>query len=150
MMGAMLTRILEILSIALLMGLMMVTGLDVVGRYFLNAPLPGAFELTELMLAALVFAALPLVGRAGGHVDVDIVTEHLPARPRRAIALAVAALCALVLLIFAWRLGLLGAQQMADGMRSESLRVPFGPLAWFGAAACILAAVFGLMRGVSK
>jgi TRAP-type C4-dicarboxylate transport system permease small subunit len=78
MMNGLLGRVLEWLSIALLLGLMAVTGLNVIGRYFLNAPLRGAFELTEVLLAALVFSALPLVGRADEHVDVDIVTNFLP------------------------------------------------------------------------
>lgn len=150
MIGRVLTRALEALSIVLLLGLMLVTGCDVIGRYFLNAPLPGAFELTELMLAALVFAALPLVGQAGGHVDVDILTEQFSRRMQQIVAFVVSALCAVILLAFAWRLGLLGAQQVTDGMRSESLHVPFGPLAYFGAAACVLAAIFGIIRGVSK
>ncbi len=150
MIGGLLARALEALASLLLLGLMAVTGADVIGRYALNAPLPGAFELTEILLAALVFAALPLVGRAGGHVDVDILTDRLPGRARRAVALVVALLCAAILLVFAWRLGLLGGQQIADGMRSDSLHVPFGPLAWFGAGACALAAAFGLARAIAR
>lgn len=146
----MISRLLKSLSVILLLGLMAVTGLDVIGRYFLNAPLPGAFELTELMLCALVFAALPLVGRAGGHVEVDILTERFPAPLRRVLALVVAVICAAVLLVFAWRLGLLGEQQMTDGTRSESIHIPFAPLAFFGAAACIFAALSALIRGASK
>lgn len=143
-------RVLEWLSIALLLGLMAVTGLDVIGRYFLNAPLRGAFELTEVLLAALVFSALPLVGRAGEHVDVDIVTNFFPSGLQRALALVVAIICAGTLLVFAWRLGLLGQAQATDGARTESWGIPYAPLAFFGALTCVLAALYGILKAAGK
>jgi len=44
--------------------MMVLTFVDVVGRYLLNRPLRGAFELTELGLVVLIFAGLPLVSHA--------------------------------------------------------------------------------------
>ena len=41
---------------ALLAGLVGLTVVDVIGRYWFNAPVSGAFEMTQLMLGALVFA----------------------------------------------------------------------------------------------
>ena len=137
---------LEIVSGALLVSLMMVTGIDVIGRYLLNKPLTGAFELTELLLGALVFASLPLVSRAGGHVDVDLLVNSIPGRVRHVLNVMVGVLCATVLLFFAWRLWVLGVRQFADGAHSESLGVPFGLFAMFGAFTCVLAALFGLLR----
>lgn len=150
MMSRLLGRGLEGLSIVLLLGLMVVTGLDVIGRYFLNAPLRGAFELTELLLAALVFTALPLVSRAGEHVDVDIATILMPSRVQRALAVIVAILCAGTLLFFAWRLGLLGQAQATDGARSESWGIPYAPLAFLGAVMCALAAIYGIIKGATQ
>lgn len=140
------TVALEFISGALLVSLMMVTGVDVIGRYLLNKPLTGAFELTEMLLGALVFASLPLVSRSGGHVDVDLLMNLIPARVRHVLNMLVGVLSATVLLFFAWRLGILGVKQFADGAHSESLGVPFGIFAMFGAFTCILAAVFGLLR----
>ena len=137
---------LEIVSGLLLLALMSVTGVDVVGRYFLGAPLPGAFEMTELLLGALVFSALPLVGRTGGHVEVDLLATALPAAAARALLWMAAAVSAAVLAVFAWRLGAHGLGQAEDGARSISLGIPFAPLAFFGAASCLLAAILGLLR----
>lgn len=138
--------LLEGLAALLLIALMSVTVVDVVGRYAFDAPLPGAFELTELLLGALVFAALPLVGRAGGHVEVDLLAGLLPARLSIALLWIAAAVSAAVLAFFAWRLHALGLQQAQDGARSISLHIPFAPLALFGAASCLLAAAFGFLR----
>jgi TRAP-type transport system small permease protein len=140
-------RVLMGLAALLLLALMAVTGVDVVGRYLLNAPLSGAFELTELLLGALVFVALPLVSRAGAHVEVDLLTELLPRSVNRVLGVFAALVSAAVLGFFAWRLIVLGMGQMADGSRSVSLDVPFAPFAFLGAAACILSAIYGLKWG---
>ncbi len=137
---------LEALSAVLLIALMAVTGVDVVGRYLFDAPLPGAFETTELLLGAFVFAALPLVSREGGHVEVDLFAAFLPGRALRALGWFAAAAAAGTLGFFAWRLTVLGLHQWADGARSISLQIPFAPFAIFGAVACLLAAVYGLLR----
>lgn len=140
------TLALELVSGALLVSLMLVTGVDVIGRYLLNQPLAGAFELTEMLLGALVFASLPLVSRSGGHVEVDMLMNFVPARVKHVLNILVGILSAAVLLFFAWRLWILGVKQFADGAHSESLGVPFGYFAMFGAITCVLAAVFGLLR----
>lgn len=137
---------LEIFSGLLLVALMLVTGIDVVGRYLFDAPLPGAFETTELLLGALVFAALPLVSRAGSHVEVDILATLLPERIGTRLLWLASVIAAGVLLVFAWRLLALGLQQAEDGTRSISLGIPFAPIAIFGAVSCLAAAIFGFVR----
>lgn len=141
-----LARALEIAASALLLALMAVTVIDVVGRYLLKAPLTGAFELTELLLSALVFSALPLVGRARGHVEVDLLADRLPRGAARALGIAAAAISAAALLYFAWRLAIVAADLFATGARSSALAIPFAPFAAFGAFACLLAAAFGVLR----
>ncbi|WP_375261958.1 TRAP transporter small permease [Palleronia sp.] len=137
---------LEIFSGLLLVALMLVTGIDVVGRYLFDAPLPGAFETTELLLGALVFAALPLVSRAGSHVEVDLLATVLPERIGTYLLWLASVVAAGVLLVFAWRLLELGLQQAEAGTRSISLHIPFAPFAIFGAITCLVAAVFGFAR----
>src|SRR6266849_6455550 len=58
--------------------LMLLTCVDVVGRYFLNKPLTGGFELTEVLLASLIFAGLPLVTLRGDHITVDLFDPVTP------------------------------------------------------------------------
>jgi TRAP-type transport system small permease protein len=61
-----------------LLCLMMLTCVDVVGRYFFNRPVTGGFEITELLLAALIFAGLPLVTLRNDHVTVDLFDPITP------------------------------------------------------------------------
>lgn len=58
--------------------MMLLTFVDVGGRYLFSMPVPGGFEITELLLAALIFLGLPLVTAEGGHVDVDLLDAVLP------------------------------------------------------------------------
>lgn len=143
-----LIRGLEGLVALLLLALIAVTAVDVVGRYLLNAPLSGAFEMTELILGALVFAALPLVSRSGSHVEVDLLVGVLPTRVNHRLGLAAAAISAAVLVYFAWQLGRLGLNQLHEGSRSVSLGVPYWPFAALGTLCCLLAAWFGIRRAV--
>src|SRR5258707_10984481 len=63
---------------AVMLFLMLLTCVDVVGRYFLNKPLTGGFELTEVLLASLIFAGLPLVTLRGDHITVDLFDPVTP------------------------------------------------------------------------
>ncbi|SEA97863.1 TRAP transporter small permease [Rubrimonas cliftonensis] len=145
-MAGKLARALEVAAATLLLALMAVTIIDVVGRYLLEAPLVGAFELTELLLCAMVFAALPLASRDGGHVEVDLLAGALPRGAAEALARAAAAISAAVLLYFAWRLVIVAHDLIGTGARSNALVIPFAPFAAFGALACVLAAGFGVLR----
>lgn len=143
-----LTFVLEGLATLLLLALIAVTAVDVIGRYFLNAPLSGAFEMTELLLGALVFAALPLVSKSGQHVEVDLLAGSLPRHLNRKLGLIAAAISAAVLAYFAWQLATLGLDQWHEGARSVSLGVPYWPFAVLGMACCLLAAWFGVRRAI--
>ena len=58
--------------------MMMLTCVDVIGRYFFSQPIFGAFEITEMLLAALIFAGLPLVTLRNEHVTVDVLDPITP------------------------------------------------------------------------
>ena len=77
-------RILGGLAATLLFLLMLLTLIDVVGRYGFNAPVNGSYEITELLLAAIIFSALPLVSAKDAHITVDLIDcriyEHHPRR----------------------------------------------------------------------
>ncbi|MDO5369539.1 TRAP transporter small permease subunit, partial [Paracoccus sp. (in: a-proteobacteria)] len=65
-------RLLAAAGAGLTLLMVVVTCIDVVGRYLFNRPFGGAFEITQMSLAALVFVALPLTTRARAHVEVDL------------------------------------------------------------------------------
>lgn len=139
-------RLLAAMAALLILSLIAVTCIDVVGRYLLNRPFGGAFELTQMLLAALVFVALPLTTADGGHVEVDLALHLLPAPAQVVLGWLAGLVSAAVLGFFTWRLVLIGMAQLHEGTRSASLALPMAPLAFLAAISCAVSAVAVLMK----
>jgi hypothetical protein len=71
------------LSGGFLVALMAVTVVDVFGRYILNMPLLGAYELSETGIGIVVAAALPLVALDDGHIRLTLLDRQLGRRAVR-------------------------------------------------------------------
>src|SRR5262245_59408889 len=93
---------------------MMVSVVDVVGRYLFNRPLPGSSEITELLMATLIYAGLPLVSQRQAHIAVDLLDSVTP-RAVVPIRNAIIGLISIFVVgIIAWRLW-----AYADQLRSS-------------------------------
>lgn len=135
------------MAAAVLIALMIAaTCVDVIGRYLLNRPFGGAYELTQILLAALVFTALPLTTADGGHVEVDLALHLFPRRMQVLMGRLAGYVSAAALVCFAWRLVLTGLTQFDEGTSSPSLSLPMAPLAFLAAASCAVSAGILLLR----
>lgn len=128
------TRLLQLLIAGILFAILLVSLIDVGGRYLLNEPLFGADDLIRFGLAILVFAALPEVCRKREHVSVDLLSYVLPTAVRIGLARLFGATAAALLLYLAWRIGEVGLNALDYGDRSPLLRIPYAPLAFLLAA----------------
>lgn len=132
---------LEIVSALVIFAIMGVTVVDVVGRYVFNAPLPGSFELTQLLMVLVIFSALPAVCRAGAHITVDVLLNMVPKRIRKwplaVCGVAMAVILAFLAVVMWFRAG----EVWAVGDTTTYLQVPLGPFAYYIAIACGVAAV---------
>lgn len=126
---------------AVLFGMMMLTVVDVIGRYFFNAPVPGSAEATELLLAAIVFAGLPVTAARGEHIRVDLLEHLLGAGARRVLLMTGSLVAAAITAIVAWRLWLRAAELLGYDERSSHLNFPLSWLAFFMAATSAVAAL---------
>jgi TRAP-type C4-dicarboxylate transport system permease small subunit len=133
---------------ALLLALTFITCIDVVARYWFNAPLSGAYELTELFLAALVFLALPITTARGEHVEVDLIDAVAGGAISRMARPVTGLLTAGVLAVFAWRLWEHALRLAGDGAISDSLALPIAPVAFLAAIGCGLASLLAAARAL--
>lgn len=133
-------RLLGWVAAALLFVMMLVTCADVVARYFFASPLRGAFEVNELLLAAVIFSALPLVTVRQEHVTADLfdaVTPDWLWRAQHVLACVLGAFCTGYL---ARQLWLRADGLLAAGQVTGQLKIPLGWLAYGMAAMTALAA----------
>ena len=117
------------------------TCIDVVGRYLFNAPLNGATELTRLLMAGIIFAALPAVGLREDHVTVDLIDPIFPKFLLRVRQFFINFISMVILTVVSWRVWLLAKRAEQYGDRTEFLQIPVAPFVFFIAAMCALAAV---------
>lgn len=124
-------KALGFLAALVLMLLMIITFIDVLGRYLFSAPLPGAFELTEIMMAMLIFAGLPLVSRANQHVTVNLIVGILSPKILHFQRLITQAIMAVVLAVMAWRMWIKAEEMLEQGDETAYLLLPIAPVAFF-------------------
>jgi TRAP-type C4-dicarboxylate transport system permease small subunit len=128
---------------AILMAMMLLTFVDVVGRYVFNRPVRGGFEVTELGLLVLIFAGLPLVSHADEHVTMDFIDRLLAPRARAALERFVDAVCAAIFVFAAWLVWLKADRIWEYRDATDVLRIVYGPFVYFMA---VMIALTGLVH----
>lgn len=146
--GHLLQNTLGVGAALLLFSLILITCVDVVGRYFFSAPLKGAFEVTEILLAALVFTALPLTTERKEHIEVDLLNVVLKGPVARYLTAFAGLFSAALLATFAWRLALHAGSAAEDGAVTNALGIPLAPLGYLAAFSCLVCSVIALLRGI--
>ncbi len=129
-----------------LVAMVLVTVVDVVGRYFLGKPVTSGHALVQALVFVVVFLGLPLLSSIRGYMQVELLNTALPpalARARECLIDGAAAVClAGIGLQFLW-------QGQYYGYRGEYIEMLEIPLAWFaylGGALCLFAALLTTAR----
>ncbi|WP_299313936.1 TRAP transporter small permease [uncultured Halomonas sp.] len=146
--GRVLQLMLEGVAGATLFGMMLLTTADVTGRYFFNSPILGTVELTQLMLAALVFLSLPVVCWRQEHISVDLLDAVFPAKLVWVREVLVNLLVTAALWVMAQRVWTLAERAFQWGDVTEFLRIPRGYLIGLIAIMLALSALLTLARAV--
>jgi TRAP-type C4-dicarboxylate transport system permease small subunit len=137
---------LKVIMAALLFAMMTITTVDVVGRYLLNAPVPGGFEIVQYLMAVVVFASLPLTTAADSHLSVSLIGGHVRGRIKYIHRIFVLMVSCVALVVIAWRMGdqawILASSQQISGF----LELPLAPIAWVMSVLATLAALIGLVK----
>ncbi|WP_432695010.1 TRAP transporter small permease [Marinobacterium sp. YM272] len=123
-------------------GLMFV---DVIGRYFLNSPVKGAFDIIEALMALCAFWFLPLLSRDGEHISVTIfrASGGVLARIQRAL---IELICCAISLLIAWSLYSIASEYAAYNEASLIIGLPKAPFVYICAVTGVLMALTHLSR----
>ena len=137
-------RAVSLLLVLMLSAMVALTFTDVVGRRLFNTPVFGANDITEHLMAVIIFAGLPLLTARRGHLSIDLF-DHWLLQPRwRRWHKAVDLLIAAVLGLIAWEyyLAIEEAQQINE--ISPALMIPRAWMYTFIAITTALASLLAL------
>ncbi len=82
--------------------------------------------MTEIGLAVMVFAAMPVITWRGGHIVVDLLDRFLGSKIVKALSLFAALVMSTSLYFLAWRIFELGERSIRRGVVTEFLAMPSG------------------------
>lgn len=96
--------VLEALSAILLFLMMALTFVDVIGRYVFTAPIFGAAEMIQFLLAMTIFGGLSLINASDSHITVEVFEPWFKKRIPRLQPILVQSFSVMVMGIIAWQL----------------------------------------------
>ncbi len=143
-----LQQVVEILLMTFLSGMVLLTFTDVIGRRLFNTPVFGAHDITEHLMAVIVFSGLPLLTANRAHLSIDLFDRWLLQPQWRIWHYLVNGLIAAVLALIAYEFAV--SVQEAQDMREVSQALGI-PRAWMYAYLAItsgLAALAAITAGL--
>lgn len=126
-----LSSILSKLGAAALAGMMILTVIDVAGRYLFNTPVLGAFELTEFLVLILIFSFLAYTQSQKRHICVEILADLLPKKIQFASQLINYVISIALFALIACMGTNKAIELMETGESSPNLVIPNYPFALF-------------------
>lgn len=127
-----------------------VTVADALLRKFFSRPIQGTFEATELLLAVIIFFALPYTGLTDAHAVLDLTVNRLPKRAQDVIIGLNALFCAVVVGVVAYEMGLLAAEYGMTARTSITMRIPIYPFILPAVAAGWLASLGFVIQALAS
>jgi len=118
-----LSSILRYLGAAALTTMMLLTVVDVIGRFFKH-PVFGSVELVGFLAVITAAAALPHTYKVNGHVGVEIFVRLLPQKARLWIQVCTRLLSLALFSVIAWQMFLYAGDIKETGEVSMNLEFP--------------------------
>jgi TRAP-type C4-dicarboxylate transport system permease small subunit len=114
---------LRTIGAACLVGMMSLTCVDVVGRFF-GHPVFGSVELVSFMATLSVAMALPYTHKVGGHVGVEIIVRLFSERKQAVVGICTGILSLALFSIVTWRMVTYARTMQLSGEVSLNLELP--------------------------
>lgn len=125
--------------------LMVLTAFDVASRYFFSKPVPGAIEVSGLMLAVFGMLGMAYTEHVGANVKVRILESVLPPRVMSLLDSLTTLLSLAIMLLLVYQSGLEGIEEYQYKTATDTLKIPVYPFYFLLAGAGLVLAVELLM-----
>lgn len=144
-----LAKTLEYTGALLLFSMMLLTFVDVIARYFFSRSITGGFEITEIMLATLIFCGLPLITLRDGHITVDLIEGWLPDGFRALRDRFVFLLAAVLMGYLGYQLWKKAGTFVEFNDQTAVLLIPLAPVCFAMAILTIISAIISLTLAIT-
>jgi len=150
---ALTTALMELIAGAMLTLMMLLTFADVVGRYVFSAPVFGATEMMQFLMALIIFSGLAIANAHDDHIVVELFDHHIarlaPRLYRNVIQLFSIAAMAMLVYVLAG----IAIESIHQGAKTIVLELPLGYLqatvAGFAAVSLVVQIVGAAARQAS-
>jgi len=119
-----------------LLCMMLICTIDVIGRYFFNTPVTGAFEITEFLVLILIFSFIGYTQSKKAHVSVDLLFTLFPRRLQVVIDLITHTMCLVLMGLITWMSIIKALELIEVGAVSPNLKIPTYPFVFFLVLGC--------------
>lgn len=143
------TIIQSMLGMVLLITLMLIGTVDVLGRYLFDSPIKGAYEISELLLAGIVFFGIAYALSIDGHVKVNTLMLKLNPRMRRVISIVMSSLALSIFILISWQGTMLAYKSWTTYRMIDVIDLPIAPFQLLVPIGC-LAVCFELILQITS
>lgn len=116
--------------------MMCLTVVDVVGRFVFNSPILGSFEITQYLIAVMVFSFIGYAQAERWHINVDILVNSFPKKVQAGVNLFNSLISLALLILITWKGFEKAFESMATGDKPMNLPIPQYPFVFFMALGC--------------
>lgn len=109
------SNIFHTVGMGMLLILMLLDSADVLGRYLFAKPITGTLEISQMLLASMVFFSWAYTQVIKGHVNIDIVVSRFSPRVQAIINVIATFLGLVLFILIAWQGAVLAKQYAGEG-----------------------------------
>jgi TRAP-type C4-dicarboxylate transport system permease small subunit len=131
------TDVLKLIGAVALTAMMMLTVVDVIGRFF-KSPIFGSVELVGFLATIIVAAALPYTYKMDGHVGVEILVRLLSEKTQTWIDVVTRSITLILFILITWQMFLYAHDITKTGEVSMNLEFPIYYIVYLLAVALLI------------
>jgi TRAP-type C4-dicarboxylate transport system permease small subunit len=113
----------KIIGAGCLVGMMLLTCVDVVGRAF-GYPIFGSVEIVGFMATLAVVMAMPYTHQVQGHIGVEIIVRLFSEKTQTVIEICTGLISLILFAVVSWRMTVYANTMKASGEVSMNLELP--------------------------
>ena len=135
------SKILNYIGSVVLFMLVIMTTIDVTGRYLFSKPLPATYELTQFMFSITVFFGMAYFGIVKRHIRINLLVDKFPTAAQNIIDTTTGLLSLGMCIVLSWQAFVQARVLQLDKLRSDIWHIPIFPFQFLIALALAIFAM---------